>query len=122
VAFTGEVRAGGWCRVVHYHSLGLKKPLLMLGIMTKKPLRMCSATAVTDGMVMRIDKKGTMSVIHRQSPENTQLAPSEQKSLLKSAGWKGGDSGDSAGETLSNGFARKGEWAGTEATVRCSTD
>jgi hypothetical protein len=35
--------------------------------------------------------------------ENAQLAPSETKSLNEECGWKGGDSGDSAGEkTLSN--------------------
>ena len=34
--------------------------------LTGQPLRMCSATAMTDCTVMRIDKKSMMEVIHRE--------------------------------------------------------
>ena len=36
------------------------------GCLTGQPLRMCSATAMTDCTVMRIDKKSMMEVIHRE--------------------------------------------------------
>jgi len=36
------------------------------GCLAAQPLRMCTATAMTDCKVMRIDKKSTMEVIHRQ--------------------------------------------------------
>jgi CRP/FNR family transcriptional regulator, cyclic AMP receptor protein len=36
------------------------------GCLTGQPLRMCTATAVTDCTVMRIDKKSMMEVIHRE--------------------------------------------------------
>jgi CRP/FNR family transcriptional regulator, cyclic AMP receptor protein len=36
------------------------------GCLTGQPRRMCSATAMTDCMVMRIDKKSMMNVIHRE--------------------------------------------------------
>ncbi len=36
------------------------------GCLTGQPLRMCSATAMTDCTVMRIDKKSMMVVIHRE--------------------------------------------------------
>jgi len=36
------------------------------GCLTGQPLRMCSATAMTDCTVMRIDKKSMMDVIHRE--------------------------------------------------------
>ena len=36
------------------------------GCLTGQPLRMCSATAMTDCTVMRIDKKSMMNVIHRE--------------------------------------------------------
>jgi CRP/FNR family cyclic AMP-dependent transcriptional regulator len=36
------------------------------GCLTGQPRRMCSATAMTDCTVMRIDKKSMMSVIHRE--------------------------------------------------------
>ena len=36
------------------------------GCLTGQPLRMCSATALTDCSVMRIDKKSIMGVIHRE--------------------------------------------------------
>ena len=36
------------------------------GCLAGQPLRMCSATAMTDCTVMRIDKKSMMEVIHRE--------------------------------------------------------
>jgi CRP/FNR family cyclic AMP-dependent transcriptional regulator len=36
------------------------------GCLTGQPLRMCSATAMTDCLVMRIDKRSMMAVIHRE--------------------------------------------------------
>jgi CRP/FNR family cyclic AMP-dependent transcriptional regulator len=36
------------------------------GCLTGQPLRMCSATAMTDCTVMRIDRKSMMDVIHRE--------------------------------------------------------
>ena len=36
------------------------------GCLTGQPLRMCSATAMTDCTVMRIEKKSMMDVIHRE--------------------------------------------------------
>jgi CRP/FNR family transcriptional regulator, cyclic AMP receptor protein len=36
------------------------------GCLTGQPLRMCSATGMTDCTVMRIDKKSMMEVIHRE--------------------------------------------------------
>ena len=36
------------------------------GCLTGQPLRMCSATAMTDCTVMRIDKKSMLEVIHRE--------------------------------------------------------
>src|SRR6202040_4272354 len=36
------------------------------GCLTGQPFRMCSATALTDCTVMRIDKKSMMEVIHRE--------------------------------------------------------
>jgi CRP/FNR family cyclic AMP-dependent transcriptional regulator len=36
------------------------------GCLTGQPLRMCSATAMTDCSVMRIEKKAMMAVIHRE--------------------------------------------------------
>ena len=36
------------------------------GCLTGQPLRMCSAIAMTDCTVMRIDKKSMMAVLHRQ--------------------------------------------------------
>ena len=36
------------------------------GCLTGQPRRMCSATAMTDSTVMRIDKKSMMDVIHRE--------------------------------------------------------
>ena len=36
------------------------------GCLAAQPLRMCTATAITDCMVMRIDKKSIMEVIHRE--------------------------------------------------------
>jgi CRP/FNR family transcriptional regulator, cyclic AMP receptor protein len=36
------------------------------GCLTGQPLRMCSATAMTDCTVMRIEKKSMMEVIHRE--------------------------------------------------------
>ncbi|MGA7929414.1 MAG: Crp/Fnr family transcriptional regulator [Candidatus Sulfotelmatobacter sp.] len=36
------------------------------GCLTGQPLRMCSATAMTDCSVMRIDKKSMMEVLHRE--------------------------------------------------------
>lgn len=36
------------------------------GCLAGQPLRMCSATAMTDCRVMRIDKKSMMAVIHRE--------------------------------------------------------
>jgi CRP/FNR family transcriptional regulator, cyclic AMP receptor protein len=36
------------------------------GCLTGQPFRMCSATAMTDCTVMRIDKKAMMNVIHRE--------------------------------------------------------
>jgi CRP/FNR family cyclic AMP-dependent transcriptional regulator len=36
------------------------------GCLTGQPFRMCSATAMTDCTVMRIDKKSMMEVIHRE--------------------------------------------------------
>jgi CRP-like cAMP-binding protein len=36
------------------------------GCLTGQPLRMCSATAMTDCTVMRIDKKSMMEVLHRE--------------------------------------------------------
>src|SRR5438874_730592 len=36
------------------------------GCLTGQPLRLCSATAVTDCSVMRIDKKAMMEVLHRE--------------------------------------------------------
>ena len=36
------------------------------GCLTGQPLRMCSATAMTDSSVMRIDKKSMMEVLHRE--------------------------------------------------------
>jgi CRP/FNR family cyclic AMP-dependent transcriptional regulator len=36
------------------------------GCLAGQPLRMCTATAMTDSSVMRIDKKAMMEVIHRQ--------------------------------------------------------
>jgi len=37
------------------------------GCLTGQLLRLCSATAMTDGSVMRIDKKSMMEVLHRES-------------------------------------------------------
>jgi hypothetical protein len=37
------------------------------GCLTGQPLRMCSATAMTDCTVMRIDKKSMMEVIHSET-------------------------------------------------------
>ena len=37
------------------------------GCLTGQPLRLCSATAMTDCSVMRIDKKSMMEVLHRES-------------------------------------------------------
>jgi CRP/FNR family cyclic AMP-dependent transcriptional regulator len=37
------------------------------GCLTGQPLRLCSATAITDCSVMRIDKKYMMEVLHRES-------------------------------------------------------
>ena len=36
------------------------------GCLTGQPLRLCSATAITDCSVMRIDKKSMMEVLHRE--------------------------------------------------------
>src|SRR5512133_3043654 len=36
------------------------------GCLTGQPLRLCSATAITDCCVMRIDKKYMMEVLHRE--------------------------------------------------------
>src|ERR1700734_4304896 len=36
------------------------------GCLTGQPLRLCSATAMTDCSVMRIDKKAMMEVLHRE--------------------------------------------------------
>src|SRR5579863_3351396 len=36
------------------------------GCLTGQPLRLCSATAMTDCVVMRIDKKSMMEVLHRE--------------------------------------------------------
>ena len=36
------------------------------GCLTGQPLRMCSATALTDCSVMRIDKKSMVEVLHRE--------------------------------------------------------
>jgi CRP/FNR family transcriptional regulator, cyclic AMP receptor protein len=36
------------------------------GCLTGQPLRLCSATAMTDCTVMRIDKKSMMEVLHRE--------------------------------------------------------
>jgi CRP/FNR family transcriptional regulator, cyclic AMP receptor protein len=36
------------------------------GCLTGQPLRLCSATAMTDCSVMRIDKKSMMEVLHRE--------------------------------------------------------
>ncbi|MGA2860091.1 MAG: Crp/Fnr family transcriptional regulator [Candidatus Sulfotelmatobacter sp.] len=36
------------------------------GCLTGQPLRLCSATAVTDCSVMRVDKKSMMEVLHRE--------------------------------------------------------
>jgi CRP-like cAMP-binding protein len=36
------------------------------GCLAAQPLRMCTATAITDCMVMRIDKKSIIEVIHRE--------------------------------------------------------
>jgi CRP/FNR family cyclic AMP-dependent transcriptional regulator len=36
------------------------------GCLAAQPLRMCTATAITDCMVMRIDRKSIMEVIHRE--------------------------------------------------------
>ncbi len=36
------------------------------GCLTGQPLRMCSATAMTDCSVMKIDKKSMMEVLHRE--------------------------------------------------------
>lgn len=36
------------------------------GCLAAQPLRMCTATAMTDCMLMRIDKKSMMEVIHRE--------------------------------------------------------
>jgi CRP/FNR family transcriptional regulator, cyclic AMP receptor protein len=36
------------------------------GCLAAQPLRMCTATTITDCMVMRIDKKSIMEVIHRE--------------------------------------------------------
>ena len=36
------------------------------GCLTGQPLRLCSATAMTDCSVMRIDKKAMMDVLHRE--------------------------------------------------------
>jgi len=36
------------------------------GCLAAQPVRMCTATAITDCMVMRIDKKSIMEVIHRE--------------------------------------------------------
>ena len=36
------------------------------GCLTAQPLRMCTATAITDCALMRIDKKSMMEVIHRE--------------------------------------------------------
>src|SRR6202051_4578294 len=36
------------------------------GCLTGQPLRMCTATAMTDCSVMRIDKKAMMEVLHRE--------------------------------------------------------
>jgi CRP-like cAMP-binding protein len=36
------------------------------GCLTGQPLRLCSATAMTDCTVMRIDKQSMMEVIHRE--------------------------------------------------------
>ena len=36
------------------------------GCLAGQPLRMCSATAMTDCVVMRVDKKAMMAVIHRE--------------------------------------------------------
>jgi CRP/FNR family transcriptional regulator, cyclic AMP receptor protein len=37
------------------------------GCLTGQPLRLCSATALTDCSVMRIDKKSMVEVLHRES-------------------------------------------------------
>src|SRR5579864_1902672 len=37
------------------------------GCLTGQPLRLCSATAMTDCSVMRIEKKSMMEVLHRES-------------------------------------------------------
>ena len=37
------------------------------GCLTGQPLRLCSATAMTDCSVMRIDKKSMMEVLHRET-------------------------------------------------------
>jgi CRP/FNR family cyclic AMP-dependent transcriptional regulator len=37
------------------------------GCLTGQPLRLCSATAMTDASVMRIDKKSMVEVLHRES-------------------------------------------------------
>ena len=39
------------------------------GCLTGQPLRLCSATAMTDCSVMRIDKKSMMEVLHRDFKE-----------------------------------------------------
>src|ERR1700722_7400175 len=36
------------------------------GCLTGQPLRLCSATAMTDCVVMRIDKKSMVEVLHRE--------------------------------------------------------
>src|SRR6202050_3771325 len=36
------------------------------GCLTGQPVRLCSATAITDCTVMRIDKKSMMEVLHRE--------------------------------------------------------
>ena len=36
------------------------------GCLTGQPLRLCSATAMTDCSVMKIDKKSMMEVLHRE--------------------------------------------------------
>ena len=37
------------------------------GCLTGQPLRLCSATAITDCSVMRIGKKSMVEVLHRES-------------------------------------------------------
>jgi CRP-like cAMP-binding protein len=64
----GKVRLTVVSKIGKEATLGIlnKGDFLGEGCLTGQPLRLCSATAMTDCSVMRIDKKSMMEVLHRE--------------------------------------------------------